>query len=108
MQNLEMISGFNEIKSRLLKKYPDLELQDNLRLWFSIELNVLFVHAFHDHSLNMALAIPEPPNIKIFLPRNSHGYNLILNNYDESQGDKTTTFFEIMNSTYRLYGTYKG
>jgi hypothetical protein len=57
MQSLHIIGGFSDIKSQFIKKYYLERAPVKLRLWFSIEDQIVYVHDYKYHNKCMMVAV---------------------------------------------------
>ncbi len=57
MQTYHIVAGFSEIKFQLRTQNNLIKPLEELRLWFSFEEDVLYVHDFDNHDKCIALAV---------------------------------------------------
>lgn len=106
MQSHHIIAAFSDLKSEIRTKYrPDLE-QSQLKLWFSFEHGVLYVHDFSKHERCIALAIYNSKFREWETLFTERHYGKTLVKYVTELDPKPTLTLEKLFKLYELYGFY--
>jgi hypothetical protein len=103
LQDYQIVSGFSDIKSELRTKSEIKKSLSEIRLWFSLEGDVLYVHDYDDHEKCIALAIQSSKGWVVFLGKGKSGFRLL--EYVFSR----VTFVQVpeeLNEQYKLYGYF--
>jgi hypothetical protein len=109
MRTLEIMSGFKDIKRQFELYCPEVRTVGNLRLWFSIKQDGLYVHNYKNHSQQMLIVRVNEKNFAnglINLEKNSSGRNLIQWALKNTKSKKTGDVAKILNDEFTLCGSF--
>lgn len=99
MQQLEIVSGFSELKDLLIRTYKISRNRELVKLYFSTKENALLMHDFDDHKKELSLCsnLKEGSIRKTLAPR---AYRLVA----ESLNHVSPTDF--LNCEFQLNGFF--
>lgn len=69
MQQLEIVSGFSDLKSILIRTYNIEKSRQRVRLWFSESDNRLSMHDYYEHKNSVLLSLDGEPMITEYFGR---------------------------------------
>jgi hypothetical protein len=76
MDSIHIVNGFSDIKRQFINKRRLQKEPHELRLWFSLSADVLFVHDYDVHEKSMVMAIFEGEKGKCYLETGDHAIHV--------------------------------
>jgi hypothetical protein len=100
----QILNGFSDIKFELRNRTQTQKSMADLRLWFSLKDEMLYVHDYHEHEIRIIIAIKSKLGWTIKLDPRTFGHKLIfeaINNFEKE--NLIVRLFDL----YKEYGTFR-
>lgn len=106
MEQHQIILGFSDIKLQFIKKLNLDKLPAELKLWFSLDEGVLYLHDYDKHETSIPIAIFENGRVKYYLDKRDFSIPLLIYARNKSLLENSSIAQEL-NELFDLYGTSK-